>query len=168
MPRRYVDLSKCYVYPKGLDRIKSAQRNPDECWIWDGPTIGGYGSVSVKEGRRQTCVMAHRLSYFLSHGAIASGLELDHLCRNRLCINPRHLEQVTSRENIIRSGGVAAQNAAKTHCRCGNEYHITSRGWRHCKRCRALQQRARRERKADAAPNEMPERLAPYAFKRKY
>lgn len=166
MPRRYVDLPSCHIYPKGLERLAKAERGPTECWIWDGPIVSGYGSVSVKEGNRLTCVMAHRLSYFLKKGSIPSGLELDHLCRNRLCVNPAHLEPVTSRENVLRSGGVASKNAAKTHCPCGHPYYTTKRGWRHCQRCRALQQRNRRRDKATGVP--VPETLAKHVYKQKY
>jgi len=70
------------------------------CWIWTGSTQwNGYGSVSWKGARR----VAHRVSYELLAGPIPKGLQLDHLCRVRGCVNPQHLEPVTNKENVRRS-----------------------------------------------------------------
>lgn len=66
------------------------------CWPWTGPTVRGYGRL---HGRRAT----HRVAYELLVGPIAEGLTLDHLCRNKLCANPAHLEPVTLAENIRRA-----------------------------------------------------------------
>lgn len=89
------------------------------CWLWIGETSeGGYGRVRWYGQRK----MAHRLSYELLVGAIPDGLQLDHLCRVRNCINPEHLEAVTPRENLIRGTGFVAENAAKTHCPQGHPY----------------------------------------------
>ena len=71
------------------------------CWNWVGAvSAGSYGSIYY-QGRMQK---AHRVAWMLWHDAqIPSGMELDHLCRNRLCINPQHLEPVTRSENLRRS-----------------------------------------------------------------
>lgn len=70
-----------------------------ECWLWAGQqNRNGYGRIKV-QGR---WLMVHRLVYELHIGPIGEGLVLDHLCRNRLCCNPKHLEPVTSRENTLR------------------------------------------------------------------
>lgn len=72
---------------------------PAGCWLWTGHTIlNGYGQV-YHDGRSQ---MIHRIVYAAAKGAIPQGLDLDHLCRNRLCVNPDHLDPVTNRENAIR------------------------------------------------------------------
>lgn len=69
------------------------------CWLWQGQqNRNGYGRIKI-QGR---WLMVHRVSYELHIGPIPEGLVLDHLCRNRLCCNPQHLEAVTVRENTLR------------------------------------------------------------------
>lgn len=100
-------------------RIRSTPVDPDTgCWIWTGATSVGYGRIRV-DGRLD---MAHRVSYQLFVGQIPEGLDLDHLCMNRRCCNPSHLEPVTRAENMRRAAaakvaqldlpGVGAQDAA--------------------------------------------------------
>lgn len=100
------------------------------CWLWKGNLNQEYGYFI---GGR-----AHRISYEHWNGSIPNGLQLDHLCRNRNCVNPQHLEAVTLRENLIR--GISA-NKIKTHCPHGHEYteentYITPKGKRKCVICR--------------------------------
>ena len=108
------------------------------CWLWRGYRSGsGYGAINLN--RRSHC--AHRLAYTFLVGPIPDGLELDHLCRNRLCVNPAHLEPVTTRENVLRGNGPAAQHARKTHCVNGhpydesNTYYEKGGRWRRCRAC---------------------------------
>jgi hypothetical protein len=103
------------------------------CWLWLGGHIGnGYGNFYLS-GKR---LLAHRVSYELHVGQIPGGLTLDHLCRVRSCVNPRHLEPVTFRENLMRGEGACAKHARKTHCPEGHKYDvITSRGHRACRLC---------------------------------
>lgn len=76
----------------------------DSCWLWLGAQNGkGYGRFTLS-GRNGWKRSAHRYAYELLVGPIAAGLDLDHLCRNRLCVNPEHLEPVTRRENLRRAG----------------------------------------------------------------
>jgi hypothetical protein len=118
---------------------------PEGCWEWTGAiTSKGYGSIG-HEGRR---LSSHRLSYELLVGEIPDGLHLDHLCRNRKCCNPEHLEPVPQRTNTLRGVSFAAENAVKTHCRHGHEYteantYVDSRGSRSCKTCRQASHRKR-------------------------
>ncbi|WP_280412563.1 HNH endonuclease signature motif containing protein [Nocardia asiatica] len=108
-----------------------------ECWLWTKGTFDcGYGAFWVPPQNRA----AHIVSYNLLVGAVPSGLQLDHLCRVRKCVNPAHLEPVTCRENLLRGETYAAVNAAKTHCPKGHPYsadntRITAQGLRACRTC---------------------------------
>lgn len=87
----------------------------DSCWLWARPHSNGYGYITVN-GKKY---LAHRLSYVWANGPVPEGLELDHLCRVRSCVNPAHLEAVTSKENTLR-GKVSALRPERTHCRRGH------------------------------------------------
>lgn len=116
---------------------------PSGCWLWSGCTgSGGYGRVSV--GGKQ--MPAHRFIYELLIGEIPHGLQLDHLCRVRNCVNPSHLEPVTGRVNILRGEGPCAQHARKTHCPQGHPYdaantYLHKGKYRYCRICLRLNKR---------------------------
>jgi hypothetical protein len=125
------------------------------CIEWTAATDGtGYGKFQVEPGHNGRLGQAHRWYYEHSVGPIPSSLHLDHLCRNRLCVNPEHLEPVTHQENILRGVGPTAANAQKTHCPAGHEYsgdnlYVTpSTGSRLCRACRRQHDLNRRQRKA--------------------
>lgn len=96
----------------------------------------------------------HRTSYEVFRGPIPVGLVIDHLCRNRLCCNPDHLEAVTFRENIRRGESVMAQKARATHCLKGhplsgdNVYILPKNNTRRCRKCNREFNRKRRARRA--------------------
>lgn len=114
-----------------LQRFNKYTRKTRGCWHWKGHLgAGGYGGFRFRGGTWK----AHRASYTMFVGEIPSGLELDHLCRVRSCVNPRHLEAVTKRENMLRGESPPAKNARKKKCFCGNKYSMTRKG-RKCLRC---------------------------------
>lgn len=132
------------------DRIRrSVQIDENGCWRWKlGTKPAGYGLITVSRRRR----LAHRVSYETFVGAIPDGLQLDHLCRVRDCVNPAHLEPVSGRENVMRSPiTVAALNSAKTHCPSGHPYDESNtyvwRGERICRTCRSERRRTYRLRR---------------------
>lgn len=101
-------------------RFWSRVRKTDGCWEWlGGKTVYGYGQYAV--GIPGLTQRAHKLSWESVNGPVPSGLVLDHLCRNRMCVRPDHLEAVTNRENVLRGVGISASNAKKTHCKRGHE-----------------------------------------------
>jgi len=92
----------------------------NECWLWRGriERSMGYGRMKVLGFRKFQ--FAHRFSWFLHHGSWPK--VIDHLCRNKACVNPSHLEDVTHAINVLRGGGPTAVNARKTHCKNGHPF----------------------------------------------
>jgi hypothetical protein len=100
-------------------RVLNKFKKGKGCWTWTACILqNGYGGVRLK-GK---LMRAHRVVYELLVGKIPDGLQLDHLCRNRKCVNPAHLEPVTQKENMRRGNGACAINARKTHCKSGHEF----------------------------------------------
>jgi hypothetical protein len=114
------------------------------CWEWQASkTRDGYGNFSIGDHRM---VLAHRFSYETLVGPVPDGLDLDHLCRNRACVNPTHLEPVTRAENVYRGIAPAAINKRKTYCirghpLSGENLRFTRAGKRVCRECRNMRAR---------------------------
>ena len=124
-----------------IERFWSKVSKTDGCWIWTGKRkANGYGVFVM--GRRslgqRRDYYAHRFAYELAREPIPAGLQIDHLCRVRECVNPAHMEVVTSAENTRRMG------AAITHCKRGHEftaentYRVPRSGRRSCVACRRM------------------------------
>ena len=118
------------------------------CIIWKkGLTRSGYGRVWHHGKHRR----AHVLAYEVIHGPVPKGLELDHLCRNRACVNVEHLEAVSHQENMRRGDreAMGLRNRSKTECPKGHPYdsantYVRRNGGRFCRACNALRMRLAR------------------------
>lgn len=112
------------------------------CWLWTAScNSDGYGHFKVNG----TMVGSHRWYYEQTVGAVPQGLQLDHLCRVRRCVNPDHLEPVTPRENVLRGESLQSANARKTHCAEGHPLdHVDARGARQCGVCLRTKRRERK------------------------
>jgi hypothetical protein len=112
-------------------------KHENGCWIWTAShNRGGYGQFYV-DGKM---LRAHRVAYELVAGPIPIGLDLDHLCRVRNCVNPDHLEPTTRKENVHRGIGPAAMKAKQKYCKNGHLFdekntYIRSDGNRGCRSC---------------------------------
>lgn len=153
---RYGDVGRGRVpYHSEVERFWPKVEKTAACWLWVGAIgSGGYGNFYTEASgssgsRKYRTVPAHRWSYEHLVGPVPEGLHLDHLCRNRACVNPVHLEPVTATENLRRGTGPSAVNGAATHCPLGhpyseaNTYRVPTTGWRQCRICRRETDRRR-------------------------
>lgn len=138
---------------KDLDRFwvkVDRSGGEDACWTWLAAKIpDGYGQIGWLGKVR----LAHRISYELANGRIPAGLEIDHLCSVRSCVNPTHLEAVTHAENVRRGASGGYWRLALTECTHGHAYDekntaVTPRGHRRCRTCSRRHAADRRARVA--------------------
>lgn len=118
------------------------------CWNWTGQKSPKGYAVTHFKGISTT--RAHRVFYMLLVGEVPKGFELDHLCRNRSCVNPDHLEVVTTKVNVLRGIGPTAINARKTHCirghpLSGDNLYTRRSGKRQCRICIRQQRKPRKD-----------------------
>lgn len=135
------------------DRIEPLiERTDAGCWEWLGTRLPhGYGTISIAGAKWYL----HRLSHEMWVGPIGEGLHIDHLCRNRPCLNPEHIEAVTQRVNNLRSESFAGERHRQTHCINGHAFdeintYVAPNGTRKCRTCRSIARR-RSEHRARAA-----------------
>ena len=135
-------MRKTHVMQRFWDKILFTS----DCWEWQSAIVGGYAKIFV-DGKPRS---AHHIIYEIYKGKIQPGLEIDHLCRNRKCVNPEHLEAVTHKENVSRglAGKQNNYNKRKTHCPQGHELKDPNLlksgkryGFRQCRICHNKWQR---------------------------
>ncbi len=136
-----------YSFPENL--LRRLQLRDGGCIEYTGAKKdNGYGTLRGV-GRM---VYAHRAMYELMIGPIPDGLVIDHLCRNRWCVNPGHMEAVTHRENLTRGNGWSGRHARATHCPQGHPYdeantYLRPDGkGRDCRKCRTAASRTRKRK----------------------
>lgn len=124
------------------DRVWKYVTKTDTCWLWVGAKDGGrYGIIRVA-GKN---IKAHRATYEILLGKIPDGLTVDHLCRNRECVNPDHMELVTNKENILRGTAPSAMFAKRSTCNHGHPFSLENTGRRKnpsgrvCRECHRLE-----------------------------
>lgn len=150
------------VWPEPRVRLEEGIRRDAEtgCWVWQKSQVGaGYGGISFN-GRKTT---THRLSYILFKGPIPVGLEIDHLCRNRLCCNPEHLEAVTRKVNRRR----AIPFNLKSVCKRGHPlsgYNLLPRH-RNCRICHGVSTLRNKKRRDAEARAKRYDEMSPNYYK---
>lgn len=145
---------------------KVVKAGDDECWIWTGAKIQGYGIIG-REWPKRGNHFAHRASYEIHIGPIPEGMTIDHLCFRKDCVNPRHLEPISAVENARRGREHHGTHEYKTHCTNGHEFtptttytHTDAQGYAH-RRCRTCRNAA-----TDRWKERNPEKTSTY-FRRK-
>ena len=136
----------CKVDQNGPIPVYNPSLGP--CWLWTAAVSkNGYGNFYAGKDAENKWPGAHKFSYELEFGPVPKGLEVEHLCRVRLCVRPSHFEAVTTKENLRR---IPNSPATRTHCLAGHEYNAAntyfcvSSNQRGCRECGAIAKRKKR------------------------
>lgn len=142
------------ITPRLIERFWSKTVKSPDCWGWLGSHMrSGYAQIHVQlDDGRWSATVAHRVAWEIANEPIPDGFVLDHICRNRGCVNPSHLEVTTDRVNILRGTGFSARHAIKLKCPAGHDYDEANTyirkdakaGARQCRTCDADRHRTRR------------------------
>ena len=148
LDQRHKDRVSRIICEYGLSKVKKRFYSKiikidDNCIDYkSNKSTQGYSTQSFRINNKTQSCFAHRLSWFFSGRLFTEGLVLDHICRNRFCINVDHLREVTRAENTLCGFGAAAINKRKTHCKRGHELsgwnamkHSKRPGTKHCRTC---------------------------------
>lgn len=145
-------MKRAIVTPSVSERFWAKVTQDGDCWLWMGSKVGtGYGHFA--QGGENKMILAHRWAYEAMVALIPEGLELDHLCRVKNCVNPAHLEPVTHAVNLARNPeGINNTARLRTHCPQNHEYTPENtriyRGKRNCRACARTHTANYRARKA--------------------
>lgn len=141
-------------------RIMRKTHRDRGCWIRDAyVAANGYTYITRKTDGKTVYYLAHRVVYTHYYGPIPDGLELDHMCERRACVNPKHLRAVTHRQNVLRSrSNPYAINARKDTCAQGHPFGGSKGSRRKCQTCANQRAWAARElRRLNGVPTDQPE-----------
>lgn len=145
--KRLAGIGVTYLSKRRLKGFWARVKKTNTCWVWTLPESNGYGRIWVNGER----LLVHRVSYWLSGKDIPEGFTLDHLCRNRACVNPEHLEPISRGDNVLRGEGVTARHARQTHCKRGHEFNeantLIIKNGRDCRLCGRIRQKQYMKRK---------------------
>jgi len=133
-----------------FDRLVARIDASGVCWEWTGAKSEGYGVIG-RGGRGEGNALTHRVMWEQLVGRIPEGLDVDHLCRNRACCNPDHLEPVDRRTNVARGLRRPGYRGSILHCPRGHLYDRSTATQRKCSTCKNENARALRIAKEAAA-----------------
>ncbi len=134
--------------PERIWKFIKIPKDPNGCWIWIGCFHwNGYGQLTFDHEHYRS----HRFVYEYLVDQIPKGIELHHVCENRRCVNPFHLQPLTPKEHMMKGMGIGRINIEKTHCNHGHKFTkeniINYNGWRYCRKCKDRIDREYRNKK---------------------